>query len=185
MIIEINTDQLVKSELTADQFLISFIIYERAFNTFESLRLYNPTMVNESVKTLVEKGYILKTSNRIGYTVTKSFLKFVVEVDSFDELLSKFPVYVIRNTGNKDYLRTDKDRCKRKYQRITKSKKSKHDFIMQCLDYEIKKRIEENSLCYMKKLPNWIDGKEWETWAERLEHEHNEKESTSYGTELE
>lgn len=184
MIIEINTDQLIKSELTPDQFFLSYIIYERAFNTFESMRLYYPKMIEKGLKVLTEKGYIRKNSNRIGYTVTDSFLKFVVEVDNFEELLNKFPVYVIRNNGNKDYLRTDRERCKRKYSRITRSKKSKHDFIIKCLEFEKEVRKKENSLGYMKRLPNWLDSKEWETWAERMEHESVE-DDRQYGTDLE
>lgn len=185
MIVEINTKHLFESELTPNQFFVCQVIYERAYNTYESLRLYYPKILEEILPVLIDKGYIKKDSSRIKYSVTNSYLKFVVEADEFDQLLSKFPVYVIRNTGNKDYLRTDKTRCKRKYSRIIKTKKSSHDYIMECLDYEIKVRTAENSMNFMKKLPNWLDSREWETWGERMENEIDIKEEDTYGTELE
>lgn len=38
---------------------------------------------------------------------------------------------------------------------------------------------------YMRRLTSWIDGKEWEVWAERLENESTISKTETYGTELE
>jgi len=187
MVVEINTDYLINSGLTANEFLLAFLVYERDYNTIETLKLNYPKTIEDNYKTLIEKDYVKKTGNRIGYTISQNFLDYVLELDSFDSLLAKFPVYVIRDNGSKDYLRTDKDRCRRKYNRISRTKKSNHDFVMKCLDYELKMRERENSLKYMKRLPNWLDSKEWEAWAERMEHEplENSESIKAYGTDLE
>jgi hypothetical protein len=121
----------------------------------------------------------------VGFTITEKFLEYVVLADFFDALLSIYPVYVIRNGNSKDYLRTDRDRCRKKYSRITKNKRSNHNNIIKCLEFEINTRQSEGSMSFMKRLPNWLDGKEWETWAERMEHEVAPIKNVSYGTDLE
>ncbi|HSH50592.1 MAG TPA: hypothetical protein VK982_02610, partial [Bacteroidales bacterium] len=171
--------------LTANQYVLSNIIYERYFNTFEHYKFKFPKVVDKDLKYLTQENYIEKADSRIGYRVTKKFLDNVIKPDNFDELLSIYPVYVIRSGNNKDYLRTNKDTSKALYKKITSRKKSNHDFIIKCLKYEIETRTAEGSLQYMKKLPNWLKTKEWETWAERMEHEVKPITSKTYGTDLE
>ncbi len=186
MIVEMNTDYLIKSGLTANEFLLAFLVYERDYNTIETLKLHYPKIIEEDFKTLIKKDYVSTTGNRIGHTITKDFVNYVLELDSFDSLLAKFPVYVTRDNGAKDYLRTDKERCRRKYNKLSRTKKSNHDFILECLNYELETRNRENSLKYMKRLPNWLDSREWESWAERMEHEPlNTNSVQTYGTDLE
>jgi hypothetical protein len=50
MIIDINTDNLIKSGLDPSQYLISNLIYERAYNTLESFKLHFPKITDSSTK---------------------------------------------------------------------------------------------------------------------------------------
>lgn len=185
MVIDINTDNLINSGLSPNQYVISILIYERAYNTLETLKLHFPEIIEESVAALLNKEIIIEASNRIGYTTTDKFSESILHADFFDNLLSVYPVFVVRNGNNKDYLRTDRSRCRKKYAKITRNKKSIHNHIIKCLEFEITTRQNEGTMSFMKRLPNWLDGKEWESWAERMEHEAAPIKQKAYGTDLE
>lgn len=185
MIININTDTLIQTDLDANDYLVANLVYERFYNTLESLKLRFPQIIQSSFKNLMDKGLITTSTSRIGYSVTEKFLENIASKDLFDELLETFPAYVVRTSGAKDYLRIDKDKNRKKYKKITKNKKSIHSHIIKCLKFEIASRQNENSMPYMRRLTSWIDGKEWEVWAERLENESTISKTETYGTELE
>jgi len=185
MIVEINTEHLIKSNLTANQYLLALLIYENSYTAFINLKTNFPQIIEDDIKELANKGFIFQSTNRLGYTITAEFLVYCSKKDMFDALIERFPIYVIRTDGTKDYLRTDRIRSKRRYDNITRHSKSKHELIMKCLEFEISVREMENSLKYMKRLPNWLDSQEWETWHERMENESVTVNNTKYGTDLE
>lgn len=185
MIVEINTEHLIKSGLTANQYLLALLIYERSYTAYTNLKNSFPQIVADDIKELTNKGFIFQSTNRLGYTITAEFLVYCSKKDMFDALVERFPIYVIRTDGTKDYLRTDRIRSKRRYDNITRHSKSKHELIMKCLDFELSTREVEGNLKYMKRLPNWLESQEWETWQERLENESTIVNTPKYGTNLE
>jgi len=185
MIVEVNTDTLIKADLTANQYLISYLIYQRAYSAYDNLKFNSPQIVKDELKELINKGFIFQTDTRMGYSVTDKFLEYFGNKDQFNELLDHYPTYVIRPDGQKDFLRTDRAKNKKRYDNIVKRNKSKHQHIIKCLDFEIQFRKNTDSLKYMKKLSNWIESCEWEIWSERMELEPSLKKSNTYGTELE
>ena len=109
--------------------------------------------------------------------------------NQFEELLKTFPTSVIRQDGQKDYLRTDKRKAERMYKKITRGRKDIHEHIMSCLNYEIEQRTITNNMMWMKKLPNWLNSNEWEVWSEKMKDDDLEalfgKEEEEYGTAVE
>jgi hypothetical protein len=185
MIVEINTDHLIKMDLTAGQYLLAFLIYQRLYNAYSNLKFNFPQIIENDLQMLNDKGFIFQTGTRMGYSITDKYLEYCGNKDRFDELLERYPVFVIRPDGNKDFLRTDKKGNRRKYESLTNRSKSKHEHILKCLEFEIKTREREGSLKYMKRLNNWLTDREWEIWAERMEVDtQTELKTTTYGTEL-
>ena len=56
------------------------------------------------------------------------------------------------------------------------------EHLINCLDYEISKRMREGSLGYMMTMWNWLTRSQWEAIEEELQTE--QQSVNSYGTEL-
>jgi len=182
---EIKLDFLRNQKVTPNQFYILTLIIEgkgvagikKEFGRFNS----DPTF---DLEELVKNGIL--TTNKNKYTIEESILESLKDKDSFEELISNFPISVIRKDGSKDYLRISKTKSKRKYMRLTRNRKDIHDYILSCLKFEVQERTRNGTLGWMKRLPNWLDSEGWTEWGEKL---NDTKESIvetnlGYGTEL-
>ena len=58
MIVEINTEHLIKSGLTANQYLLALLIYERSYTAYTNLKNSFPQIVADDIKELTNKGFI-------------------------------------------------------------------------------------------------------------------------------
>ncbi len=195
MLLQVDVNYLLKNRITVDQFLIAQLIYEK---NYELLRSYLDLYSGEELKSLflglVKAGMIDNYNHEDQYDLNKfiikpSFTKILAQGDFFDEFVQTFPTSVIRPDGTKDYLRTDLNRCRRVYNKITNNKYALHLNILQCLSYEIAIKRKEGKLAYMKRLPKWLASEEWKCYEQRIKDESLESlsnvEELGYGNKLE
>ena len=181
MTIELNPDYLIKNNLTANQFVILQLIYEKEFNRLEKLTTISD--VSKDVEILKSKSLVNETEGKL--SVTTEYFRSLKGKGFFEELLATFPPSVLRPDGLRDYLRTDRKRAERKYKTITKNRKDIHMHILDCLKFELEQRRKTNTLMYMKKLPNWLSSESWKEWEEKLKlNSIFEEEEESYGTDI-
>ena len=187
MLVEIDTNVLIEKELTANQFILAYLLHIGDFSTLEKL-----CAKGHDVDELVENGYIhngneLDTKDSIDFSklVLKTKFENIIETgDFFDELVETFPVKVRRKDGTEDYLRSDLARCRKLYNKITKHKKLIHNHILSCLVFEVEYRTRNSNLAYMKKLPKWLASEEWKVYEQLMLDQVNKEEEKSYGQEL-
>jgi hypothetical protein len=195
MLLQVDVNYLLKNRITVDQFLIAQLIYEK---NYELLNLYLDLYSSEELKNiflgLVKTGLIDNYNYNDQYDFNKFIIKpyfvsILAQGDFFDEFIQTFPAFIIRPDGTKDYLRTDLNRCRRTYNKITNNKYAIHLHILQCLQFEIAIKRKEGKLAYMKRLPRWLASEEWKCYEQRIKDENLESlsntEELGYGNKLE
>lgn len=179
MLLQVDVDSLIKNHLTIDQFLVASMIYEKNYVLLEHyLDLYSSNELKVLFIGLIKAGLIDNIGDIVEppydfqkFTVRSSFIKILAQGDFFDELVQVYPASITRPDGTKDYLRTDLNRCRKLYSKITGDKYIIHLNILDCLKYEVSLRRKESNLSYMKRLPNWLRSEEWKSYEQRMKDE--------------
>ena len=198
MLINVNTDTLLKSKLTAHQFAIAWFISQEKYQELETYlkETFSIDRVHEDLNWLWKQGFLMELSFGPAmipkdYMTTPKFTELVSANgggDLFDEFYREYPIKVVRPNGDVDYLRADRESSRRIYAHLTKGDKQIHVHIIKCLRHEVKKRYANGSLNYMKRLNKWLSTREWESYEDEVDDlssaaTRNEGE-TRYGTEF-
>lgn len=186
MLIEVDTNFLIRHNLTSKQFLVCYLLYKKAHHQLVKYLKFD-TVNLDFMETLVKEEWI-SGSNLNSITtlnVTKKFADLFTDKDYFQELLETFPKDVTRPDGTKVYLRTAQKQCKQRYVRIVKNSRLKHDTIINALKAEISIKNRENKMMWFKTLPNWLKAEEWQQYegifedGTKLDNTNN-----TYGTNI-
>lgn len=192
MIVEVNTDYLLKSQLTANQYIMLHLLFEGKRNTLEQFMLMND--LQSEAEDLHKRGFILNWSDDViidNLILSRDRCKelFDYQDSFFWELFSTYPIKVPNGDGGTRALRpTSLDAkqtktLKKKYEKKVK-KKDKHEHIMRCLNAEMWMRRKSNTLAYMQKLETYLNQESWYNYEYLLEMS-NEQKALKYGEELE
>ena len=191
MIIEVNTDYLIQSKLTANQYVMLNLLFEGKLNSFEYYLLtYDAT---EDLKDLQSKGYLLNYSediqvNDLIISRDKVLKLFGYEESLFWEIFGTYPIKVSNGSGGTRALRPTSHKSaltkkmQKKYEKKVKTK-AKHEHIMRCLKAEMWMRKKSNSLQYMQQLDVYLNQESWYNYEYLLEMS-NEQKTNNYGQEL-
>jgi hypothetical protein len=198
MLLQVDVESLIKNRVSADQFLVTQLINDKNYDLLNQyLGLYSSDEIKSLFLNLVKVGLVDNYNNIDQYDVTKltvrpSFMKVLAQGDFFNEFLQVYPASVVRPDGVKDYLRTDLNRARKSYSKITGNKLIIHQSILEALRFEILLRKKENNLAYMKKLPKWLASEEWKIYEQRIKDEGfeslvacNQEGDLGYGNNLE
>lgn len=174
MLIEIDTDTLVKNGITAHQFLIAQLLHERRFEFLTEYleSTYSFEKFEHDVSVLVGAEFLIVPGLPYDFeklVVRPEFISLISKGDFFEELVALYPAKVYRVDNTYDLLRTDLGRCRQIYARITLGSKVKHDHVMKCLKYELEYRSNTDGLKYMRRLPKWLSSEGWKSYEERME----------------
>jgi hypothetical protein len=191
MIVEINTEYLISSQLTANQYVMLSLLYEGKRNCFEYYLLTYD--VQSELEELSTKGYILNyaedtlVSNLI-ISREKTAKLFGYDESLFWEIFGTYPIKVSNGNGGTRALRptTHKSaltkKMKKKYEKKVKTK-AVHDHIMRCLQAEMWMRRKSNTLQFMQQLDVYLNQESWYNYEYLLEMS-NEQKSNNYGQDL-
>jgi hypothetical protein len=191
MVVDVNIDKILKLGISADVYIMLYLIHKENFLTANKILAKSNILTNEVLEDLVNKR-LIHNSNLPGFCdpqkiqVRNMFVDTVIKTaDFFDEFLEHFPVKVLRSEGNTDYLKSDLKRCKILYNKITKGDRETHNDMLRYLDEEVKVRTQTNQMKFMKRLPKWLASEEWEVWKLKLEDSKGEENVFGYGQNLE
>lgn len=188
MIVQVNTEVLLKHRLTPNQFLLMQLVLDEKQQVLSRLLKLFPGM-QQDIDTLISIDVLRRIGRANEFGVTDNCKNQLFGKDLFEELLALFPTYTIRPTGTKEFLKTDLRRSKAKYSQITKDQIDSHETILRCLQLEIKTKTATGSMKYFKKIYNWLTSEGWKEFEPLLNTTGNgEVEpnlSNGYGTAVE
>ena len=174
MTIELDLRILKTEGISADDFTALYLLYNKQYEIFDSLKLiWNP-------EDLEEKGFLKVTGETSKeYIVRQEFLDLFS--DNFDrmfaELLSTYPLKVnikgnIRILHAADPKAKNNLKSKKRYKMILKGKPYLHKHIMICLNNQL--LVMKDSLGYLQSLEVWLNNHTWEKYADiKLEDNEN------------
>lgn len=189
MVVTIDVDKMFKMGLTPDEYLLLQLIQNHALVTAKKLVTKMSTLTTSTLERLVAKRLIHNSNQPGEMDVSRIMLRntFIGELkkdELFDELVKEFPGTIIRPDGTKDWLKTDLNKCRKLYTALVKHDEVLHNNVMACLRLEKFERNRTGKMSYMKRLPNWINSQEWDSWKERLLDSHVETIDLGYGLNL-
>lgn len=192
MTIELETQLLSRSNISANQYMLLYLLNKKHYDVL-NMYLYaiDFKFFEEDINDLIEKNYLRKYGYSTpldirGYELTNTGMEIVTDNinDYFDEFLKEFPDKVYNN-GVTRYLKSDISRCRAKYNRLTKGKRHLHEHITKCLRFEIALRERTNNMGYFKKLPTWLDSEEWKAYEKDAYDTLTTETQEQYGSSLE
>lgn len=194
MMLEISLDTLNGSGITAHQFLICRLISDNKYNELKKYLETTKSLDNLSndIEHLAELNLIETSKYNVDkdfkkLTVKPAFKKLIANGSFFEELYETYPVKVVRDGGQTDYLRAERYNSKRIYDLIVHNNPSKHEHILKCLQAEVAHRQQHGTLGYMKRLYKWLATQEWKSFEERLDESYSASDGKEalYGTTIE
>lgn len=170
MTITIDFNLIKKHNLTAQQFIILYLLYKKeiielnAYLTLTSFKYFD-----EDFKQLVTLNYVKDIVNFNKYDLraielTELTLEIFEEFhDYFDDFLEIFP-----DKGGNRYLKTAITKARAKYLKITDGKRYLHKHIIKCLEFELQHRQNTGSQQYMKTILKWLEDEEWKAYEKEM-----------------
>ena len=187
MIIELNTKLLDIPGLNSNQLIFLSLVLDKKKQTYnQNDRRIDSLVSDEEISNLISQG--LSTSIERGKSITyhaTDALKDIVrpKQDYFDLFYEMYPIYVLRPDGTKNYLRANVNKCRHLFNVYVGQSEAMAQHLIQCLDFEMKKKTNEGKLSYMKTMWRWLVDHQWEESEEEMQDNSKIEEST-YGTEL-
>lgn len=183
MILEVNTKLLEKiPTLSLNQLVFLSLVLNRNQKRIKDVSQVISRLKETEIQDLIDRNLITKeiSDKKISYTETDLLKEYIKpNIDYFDQFNEIFPSMVDRPDGTRGYLKTNKKKCRDKYNQIIKGSELMHDHIIECLEKELHNRLITNKLGYMKTMWRWLTSSEWEAY-EDLQTE----EGGMYGTEI-
>lgn len=187
MIIELNTKLLDIPGINSNQLIFLSLVLDKNQKTYnQDVRKIVSLVSDEDVSSLVSQGLItsIERGKSITYRATDALTNMVrPEKDYFDLFYEMYPVYVLRPDGTKNYLRANVNKCRRLFNAYVGQSEAMAQHLIQCLDFEMKKKTSQGKLSYMKTMWKWLVDHQWEESEEEMQDNSKQEEST-YGTEL-
>lgn len=169
MNIELNTNTLIKKNITADEWLWLYLLNKRAYDVLLKYQSISP--LENHIDNLVSKRLVHNENEQQKLEFDKiiirsTFTDLIDSKDYFDDILLHYPIKVIRPDGSTDYLRVDLTRCRKTYAKITKNNLELHTRIVDLLIFEVAQRTRDGKLSYMPRLPKWLDSEGWTAYEQ-------------------
>jgi hypothetical protein len=191
MLRDVNTEVLIKLNITAHQFIIAILLMNKFYDHLEEYLKESDSYdaFPDDLRRLAKKSLVAYYSDQPykykNIVVQPEFLTLLFKDDMFAELLDLYPNKVSRPDGMIQYLRRDKRVCKDIYSILTKEDRIIHEHIMNCLKFELQYRKKSNGMQWMKTLQNWLTGREWENFEDLVADGTSLNPKQTYGTNLE
>lgn len=164
-------DVLIKHDITPNQFLFAWMVYNKQWREIKRYMSYlgTPIITEEDLQHLMDKDVIINFAPKNNTQVHASDLHVtelfagemaISEDEAWDEFFTKYPGKLIVN-GNvfsaKGLTRSDEQGCREKYQKTIKKNRYKHVEIMSALDDYIK----QNNGHATMKIDKFVIGEFW------------------------
>jgi hypothetical protein len=176
MIFEIDTKFLLANNITAHQYLLVKMASDGDYDGMKNYLHHSDTYIHlhSDMRKLFNAGLITRAPRDTDtFRDLKASDKFIKALsytgDPFDEFYNIYPTKALRPDGSYDYLRVDRNRCRKMYHNIVRKNKILHDHIMECLRFEIDEKTATGSMGFFKRMHTWLSSESWKVTSERLE----------------
>ena len=187
MIIELNTKLLDIQDINSNQLIFLSLVLDKNQKTYnQDVRKIVSLISDKEILDLIADGFItsIERGKSITYQATDQLREIVrPKQDYFDLFYEMYPTYVLRPDGTKNYLRANVNKCRHLFNVYVGQSEAMAQHLIQCLDFEMKKKTSEGKLSYMKTMWRWLVDHQWEESEEEMQDTSKQEEST-YGTEL-
>jgi len=191
MLIEIDIDLLCENNISANQFLLVYLVYKKELGKLTEYVESNG-IADEEIQNLIDNKIIHNANSDGEYDWSKIVIRerFAEQIFGdfsvmWDEFWSTYPATVIRPEGNKGTLKGSQKLMKDKYRKIVGKDLKKHQHILKMLNYELKLRNIEDSMKYMKTLGRWFKDESWMEYEEIYKENFNAPTEPKYGESIE
>lgn len=183
--VEIDLAQLIKLELTADEYVFLYCWYHKLVQP--RLKVHIGELEQKDYLKVMPGSYINLRQKAIDLfehrDIEKSWIEFFLE----------FPMKVPGRNGASRPLRPgsldakQSAVIKQKYLKVINDKPELHNTIMQVLSAEIEMRKQSSTMQFMHNIETWINKRDWEVYAYLLDEKiekNKEKEMIKHGEKL-
>ena len=187
MIIELDTKLLdIPEHLTINQLVfLSMVLDKNQTTKNQDVHRLVSLISDDEISYLIQRNLItsMERGKFIVYEITDKLRSYLTnKEDYFDKFYEQYPVYVLRPDGSKAYLRANVSKCRHLFNVICGKSLAMAEHLINCLDFEIKKKMSEGKLSYMKTMWRWLVDHQWEESEEEMEDIKTP--TNTYGTEL-
>jgi len=188
MIIELDTRLLgLPEQLNMNQLVfLSMVLDKNQSTKNQDVRQLVSLISDDEVSYLVQQNLItsMERGEFIVYEPTERLKNFIANKgDYFDKFYEQYPVYVLRPDGSKSYLRANVNKCRHLFNVTCGKSSAMAEHLINCLNFEIHKKMAEGKLSYMKTMWRWLVDHQWEESEEEMNDTVDVK-TNSYGTDL-
>lgn len=188
MIIELDTKLLdLPEHLNMNQLVfLSMVLDKNQTTRNQDVHRLVSLIGDDEISYLVQQNLItsIERGNFITYEATQRLKDFMTpSKDYFDLFYDRYPVYVLRPDGSKSYLRANVNKCRHLFNATCGKSSAMAEHLINCLNFEINKKMSEGKLSYMKTMWRWLVDHQWEESEEEM-NDTIENPVNSYGTEL-
>lgn len=195
MILEIDMQFLLQHKLNAHQFVIIKLLSEKKYlplkkylNHVDGFRNFKEDLGVLQRENFVDPYFTLGVAIVLDQIpVTETFFNTQrIDEGVFEEFYNLYPVKVIRSNGQSDYLRTDRDRCKKIYNNIVHNNRQLHNKIVKCLKTELEEKGNHGQMKYMQRMSTWLTSESWKGYdSEYISNSNEIQNEPTYGTAIE
>lgn len=187
MIIELNTALLnAADKINSNQLIFLSMVLDKNQKNNQDVRKLVSLMNDDDISYLLSQNLVTSIERRNGilYKPTEKLLNLIKpDKDYFDRFYEEYPVYVQRKDGTKAYLRTNVNKCRNMYNQIVGNSEYQANHLLNCLKFEISKKMMSGNMMYMKTMWRWLVDHAWEESEQEMQ-DTNVKENNGYGNEL-
>ena len=186
MIIEVNTKLLhMPEQINTNQLFFLSTVLDKNQKPNQDVRKIVSLISDDEIQYLIDHDLISSTTEgeTITYLPTDKLKDFLKPSKTYFELFSEiYPKYVLRPDGTKAYLKTNINRCHHLFNLYTGLSEAMAQHLIDCLNFEVDKRMRNGKLGYMKTMYKWLVEHAWEESEQEMSDVQTN--STAYGTEL-
>lgn len=186
MIIEVNTKLLhMPEQINTNQLFFLSTVLDKNQKPNQDVRKIVSLISDDEIQYLIDHNLISSTTEgeTITYLPTDKLKDFLKPSKTYFELFSEiYPKYVLRPDGTKAYLKTNINRCHHLFNLYTGLSEAMAQHLIDCLNFEVDKRMRNGKLGYMKTMYKWLVEHNWEESEQEMAD--TQTSSTTYGTEL-
>jgi len=186
MIIEVNTKLLhMQENINLNQLFFLSTVLDKNQKTNQDVRKIVSLISDDEIQYLINQNLISSTVERdaIIYRPTEKLTNFLKPSKTYFEVFKDiYPSYVTRPDGSKGYLQTNINKCRHLFDLYTGLSEAMAQHLIDCLTFEINKKMNTGKIGYMKTMYKWLIEHQWEESEAEMQDES--KTTSAYGTEL-
>jgi hypothetical protein len=181
MLIQIETENLIKEKITPNDYIILKLLFENQYSTLQKLFPVTSTLT-DNLKILEYESYLKMTVDELDWTKisTQIFLRqktidlFIVKKSAFLTWWNMYPTKVGIGNNVRVLKTFDADtnlgrKCKQKFDRITNNDPIKENQLIKGLEIELEIKKKSNSMQYMQLVDVWLNQETYQKYIHLID----------------